>query len=497
MVKRVLFIPPRTRHKTLIINYPGGGGSTSTKTMKKLFTAAFLSLTLASLTSFAQVKGQEMETYRRSSLNMIMLEDPRIDPSIINQVRQSFIANPIPDKYNDHSLASVSKTVNMDDIIVTPADYEESKAVLNTKKKKDNAEGTKKGAGLVSLLGEAAGLKMGPTNPAYHIDNLNIDTTKRWIPHVAYKYLKENNVAKKMVDKWFNVDSGKMSIDLVKERAYYNATEAEINEAAMESDRNPIDVIMDNGGHEIIGNSFVTVSRFRYVNAEQMAAEILEKAAIGAAFLPDAVADAEMAIAETAASAAMLSMGDGYAVYTNTYLFRLVWNDETFEMINSCANDLNAYNALDCFKLEYVGEESAYANITAGKRTPDEAIQFAMTRAMDKVLAKLEKEYEVFRTKTPLTNIDPLTANIGTKECVEKGDKYEILIKELKEVKEGKGQKKTVIEYKRAGVITVDQVGNNMGEDNDDENASAQTYTTFKGKAPKNVQPGTLIRFCK
>ena len=295
-------------------------------------------------------------------------------------------------------------------------------------------------------------------------------------------------MAKKMVDKWFGIESGRMNIDLVKERAFYNATQTEIQEAAMESDRSAIDAIMDNGGHEIIGNTFVTVSRFRYVNAEQMSAEILENAAIGAAFLPQSAADAVMATAELAAASAVLSMGKGYAVYTNTYLFRLVWDEETFEKINACANDLSAYDALDCFKLEYVGDENASANITAGKRTPEEAVQFAMTRAMDKVLAKLEKKYEVFRTKTPLTGIDPLRADIGTKECVEKGDKYEILMKELKEVKDGKGQKTTVVDYKRVGVITVDSVGNNMGEDNDGEGASAETYTTFKGKAPKGVQ---------
>ena len=70
-------------------------------------------------------------------------------------------------------------------------------------------------------------------------------------------------------------------------------------------------------------------------------------------------------------------------------------------------------------------------------------------------------------------------------------------MKELKEVKDGKGQKTTVVDYKRVGVITVDSVGNNMGEDNDGEGASAETYTTFKGKAPKGVQPGTLIRYTK
>lgn len=462
--------------------------------MKKLVLAFTLGALALSLN--AQVKGQQMETYRRSSLNMVMLEDPRIDASIINQVREAFINSPMPSKYNDHTVSVDLKTVNMDNIVVSDADYNESSEVLGLKKKKDSAGGAKKAAGIMGALGAVADIQFGPSDPQYQMENLKIDTTKRWIPHVAYKYLKETGMAKKMVDKWFGIESGKMSIDLIRQRAFENATEAEKAAAEESSDRAVIDEIMDNGGHEIIGNTFVTVSRFRYVNAEQMAAEIMENAAIGAAFLPRAAADAVMSTAQIAATAATLAMGKGYAVYTNTYLFRLVWDEETFHKINACATDLNAYNALDCFKLEYVGEENASANITAGKRSQEEAVQFAMTRSLDKVLAKLEKKYEVFRTKTPLTSVNPLQAAIGTKECVEKGDKYEILAKEMKVVKDG-NMKKTVISYKRVGVITVDTVGNNMGEDCDDENASTDTYTTFKGKAPKNVVPGMLIRYTK
>ena len=48
--------------------------------------------------------------------------------------------------------------------------------------------------------------------------------------------------------------------------------------------------------------------------------------------------------------------------------------------------------------------------------------------------------------------------------------------------------------YKSVGKIAVEIVGNNMGDDNDDEKAAAEPFTTFKGKAPKNAVPGMLIR---
>lgn len=465
--------------------------------MKKFYVlVAALCICGLNFSALAQVrKGKQVETYRRSSLNMIMLEDPQSDQAISQMIRQAFVENPVPSKYNDHGVDVALRAVSMADIQVT--NYAESQTALSTKKKKVDADkGVKIGALTTQLLGAVTGVSVGPSNPIYNIANMNIDTTKRWIPHVAYHYLKKTDMAKLMVDKWFGAESGKLNIDLIRERAVENATEAEKTAAEEQGDRSVEDAIMDNGGHEIVGNTFVTISRFRYLNADQLASEILENAAIGAAFAPTQIADAAMAAAELSALGTKVAMKDGYAVSTNTYLFRLVWNEEIFEQINACADDIAKYNALDCFTLEYIGSENAHATVPVKKEfSTEEAVRQATSRALEKVLAKLEKEYEVFRTKTPLTQIEPvMAAQIGTRECVEKGDKYEILEKVYNiNKKTGKSE----IEYKRIGVITVDEVGNNMGEENDDENASANTYTTFKGKAPKKALPGSLIRFTK
>ena len=455
-----------------------------------------LALTLCSIMAVnAQIKGQEMEKYRRSSLNMICLEDPRVDPAVFQYVRDAFLANPMPAKYNDHAVDAALRIVSMNDIEVGEADYAESLEAMDAKKKKDGVKGAKTAGAIVGALGALAGQAMGPSNEDLRMENLEIDTVKRWIPHVAHKYFKDTNMAKLVVDKWFGVESGKINLDLVRERAMLNATEMEKKIAEESSDLSVESYIMDNGGLEVIGNTFVTISRFRLLTAEEMAAEIVENAAIAANFLPQQLADAAITAAEIPA-AAIIATG-GTFINTNTYLFRLVWNDEVYAHINSCANDIDKYNALDLFKLEFIGQENAHASTTVGgkKRTEEEGIKYATARALDKVLAKLEKEYEVFRTKVPLIEVDPvMKAEIGTKECVEKGDKYEILEKVMKLDKE---TNKYTVDYKRVGVITVDEVGNNMGENNDDENASSNTYTTFKGKAPKNATKGMLIRYTK
>lgn len=58
----------------------------------------------------------------------------------------------------------------------------------------------------------------------------------------------------------------------------------------------------------------------------------------------------------------------------------------------------------------------------------------------------------------------------------------------------GPDEKTGLTTYKKVGSLKVETVGNNMGEDNDDKEATSNTYTTFKGKLPKTAQPGTLIR---
>lgn len=452
---------------------------------KTLLLAAAL---FAAATASAQIKGQEMEQYRRSSLNMIMIEDPELDPSVAATVKDAFVNNPIPAKYNDHGTDASLRTFSIGSVTVTDQDRAEYQELSGKAAK--SGDGGAKAKGIMGLAGALTGIEIGPSNPAYQ--NIPLDSMKRYIPYVAYKYLKDKKIAKLAVDKWFGVESGALNTNLIEERAFFNATEQELINAAEQSDRDAKSAIMDNGGHEIVGNTFITVSRFRYMNAEQMGAEIIKNAAMAAQFMPQPAADAAMSAAELSATATMLAMGDGYVIYTTTYLYRLVWNEEIFALINDASSSLDKYNALDCFSLEFVGSESASASVAAKKRTPEEAVRFATSRSLDKVLAKLEKKYEVFRTKTPLLTVTPeITAGIGAKECVEKGDNYEVL---AKEVKFDKKLGQTVIAYKRIGKLKVKTVGNNMGEDNDEEEVSDSPVTVFEGKLPGKVTPGTLIR---
>ncbi len=434
--------------------------------MKKLFVLASLAVMCVATVS-AQIKNQAMEQYRRSSLALVMLEDPNLDAAAAAHVKAAFLENPLPSKYNDHGIDKSICSFAFGDVTVTPED----KAAYHT------ATGTKAQSAAAAVAKEAME------------KILSLDPLKDDAPYVAWKYLKDQNFAHKLMAHWWGVDGGQFNVKLLEERVAWNANELELaNAAEQTAGRSPLQYLMDNGGEEIISNTFVPVVRFRYMSAEDVAAEVMAYGEVAAQIAAqiNPLAGSAARAGFMAAAATIKAIG-GYFVYTTTYLYRLKWNEEIYNKIGETGGDIAKFNALECFELEFIGDEKAHASVAQKKYSDEEAIKRATTRALDKVFAKLEKKYEVFRTKTPLASLEPMTAYIGTKECVEKGDKYEILVREI----DPATKKET---YKSIGKIAVESVGNNMGDDNDDEKAAADPFTTFKGKAPKKATAGMLIR---
>ena len=65
-------------------------------------------------------------------------------------------------------------------------------------------------------------------------------------------------------------------------------------------------------------------------------------------------------------------------------------------------------------------------------------------------IIKLQKKYDVFKTKTPLFTGNPITAKIGKKEGLEGGEKFEVL-------EMNQDPKTGAITYKNIGTIKVDK----------------------------------------
>ncbi len=311
------------------------------------------------------------------------------------------------------------------------------------------------------------------------------------------EYLNNKGVARDLVAKWFNRDAnGNFNMDLIAERGQYNASEIDVK-VAQSSVRGK--AMLADAGRELIGNTFVIVYDYKYTNKEEQAKkrggflDIVSTVASVAGY--DDVANIAQGV-----RVASDVMGKGYFVRTTSYLYRLVWNDdvanEFYTYLWNDASDSDPkrkelFDRSDLFKLEYVGSEKSRNNLQSTiftSKSDNQLIEIATTRAVDKNIGKLQKTFEEFRVKTPLLNTDPIAAQIGTKEDIEKGDAFEVLEQILDE--DG------TTYYDKVGTITVKDVWDNAYLADEVDPNNEINYTTFKGNA-KKLAPGMLIRQIK
>lgn len=312
------------------------------------------------------------------------------------------------------------------------------------------------------------------------------------------EYLAENGVARDLVAKWFNRDaSGTFNMDLVASRGSYNASDLEVM-VAQDSKRGA--ALLADAGEELIGNTFIIVNDYKYVNKE----EVAQKASGILNAISDVASIAgydEVALAASAVSLGTSAVGKGYVVKTTSYLYRLEWNDEIANTFYSSLwvdkesydeNKVAAFNTSDLFKLKVVGLESAWADLQSSvftQKSGEDLIRIATVKATHKAISKLQRKFEEFRTKSPLLSGDPIAAKIGLKEGLEKGDKFEVLEQVID--KDGRTT------YKRVGKIKVDKnhIWNNsfLAEETEEELAQEEEYTLFKGPEGKYYS-GMLIR---
>jgi hypothetical protein len=407
--------------------------------MKKLLFIT-LSTVFCSSVLLAQDSQKEMKEtkYRRSSLHTILIESSGFPKK--DQVINAYYGAPFPDKYDNHNIGAKS---------FNPAKY-------------------------------------------------TTDTVDSQTPEVIEKYFKDEQIAKKMVAKWFNRQAdGSFDYSLVSERGAFNASFLDSKTAAASSDGK---ALLATAGFELINNTFVVVSKMKFVENEPIARGIRDAAIIAASNAPGLL---KMGI-EKAAEIAYNKGKEGYSVWTTSYLYKLKWTPEVEgsfyqEMYGEKGTITPAMKAkfdsnTDLFQMEYVGSQKSTTLVTFSlkvKRTEDQIINLSVTRNIEKVFAKLQKNYDVFKPKVPLYTGEPITAKIGMKEGLEGGDKFEVL-EAVMDQKTGK------IEYKSIGTIKVDgdKIWDNRFNLGDEAPAEgAVDRTTFKGG--KKFYPGLLIRQLK
>lgn len=377
--------------------------------------------------------------YRRSSLYTLMVADSSRNFSQL--IQETFVNSKIPEKFNNHVVSERSIPKLYNDTL-SKADLKEAQKVAIT------------------------------------------------------DYLSTHDIAKSMVAKWFNrSEQGGFNMDLISERGFYSATDLDVK-IAKNSERGT--AMLADAGEELIKNTFVIVNNFKYTDKEEVAKKA-KGLLSGISSVASLAGAGDVALVSDAVGEGVGVLGKGYVIKTDALLFRLKWNDEVAGVFYNDywtedgqidEEKVKAFDESDVFELEYIGTQMAWADLQSTsftKKTDEELITIATVKASDAVTAKLQREYEVFRTKTPLMSTEPLSAKIGMKEGLAKGDKYEVLEQVIN--KEGK------TEYKRVGVIKVDKDqiwDNRFGADEENTDETLE-YTVFTGKKNK-FYPGMLIR---
>ena len=193
--------------------------------MKKLLFIT-LSTVLCSSVLFAQDSQKEMKEtkYRRSSLHTILIESSGFPKK--DQVINAYYAAPFPDKYDNHNIGAKS---------FNPAKY-------------------------------------------------TTDTVESKTPEVIEKYFKDEQIAKKMVAKWFNRQAdGSFDYELIGTRGAFNASFLDTKTAAASSDGK---ALLATAGFELINNTSVVVSNMQCLENEHITRGISDAAIIAAQHAP-------------------------------------------------------------------------------------------------------------------------------------------------------------------------------------------------------------------
>ena len=385
------------------------------------------------------VQAQETDAnYRRSSIYSVLVN--HTDQQFASEIKEAFLQIPVPDKFNDHNL---------------------SVKVLNLDKKLSGASSEKE-------------------NP------------------LITEFLNNNKVASRLVGRWFNRDffTGQCNMELVKERGLYNATEFD-KQLASRSARGM--AMLQDAGEDLIGNTFVLVNDIRYVDknkgAKTVGSILKVFGSIAAAYTGNNIDDLTNNIGD------MVETIKGFKVKINTFLYKLEWSDDIatqfyqdqYGAVPDPAKKANFDAARDNYKLKYVGKVESSGGTTSflgiNEDQPVVMVRKACQRAIDENVVDLQRNYEEFRTKSPLVSVEPITAFVGMKEGVTAKSKFEVL--EVVELENGKHK------YNHVGVI---QPIENLIWDNRfmaaEEGAREATlgFTTFRKVSGKDFSKGMLIR---
>ncbi len=348
--------------------------------------------------------------------------------------------------------------------------------------------------------------------------------------NLLLNYINRNKIANKLIMRWFNYNKdGKIAYDTdypenpeaminmqtIFERGYYtvNAGDENLAMSALKRDR---DIKIKELSMKLLPFTFVTFTKLEFYENEPVARAVRDAAIIAAeAAYTKAVNEGSKEqtarllcdLAIIAANAAYNATKDGYTLRTNTWLYKLVWDEKTeLYFNNKVLENPRLLENSNAFKMEYVDCQSNKSLVIFSvTRSFEEIINLTMVRNLNKVFVELQNRNDVFKVWTPLLDfyslVSPrleapvtvdgkmITAKIGTKEGLRGGERFSVYDED------GKFYGYAIA---RQGMVwdNGDETGNDsqeLYEPQLDKKGHLVTCTTFKGKKLKNARTGLLL----
>lgn len=359
----------------------------------------------------------------------------------------------------------------------------------------------------------------------------NAEMSDEEMAQAILQYLNRNRMGNRLVMRWFDYNpNGSIAFDVenpenpdamismgtIFERGFYTVNAGSENVALSTLIRDRETQIKDLS-MKLIPFTFMTLTKFDFYENEPVARSVRD-AAIKVAYAAyeqnikngadQSAARLKYDLLVAAANAVYASTKDGYTLKSNTWLYKLVWDEQTEEYFNThVLQDPTLLEFSDRFRMEYIDcQDNKSTVIFSLTRSFEEIINLTMVRNLNKVFRDLQHRNDVFKVWTPLLDfyslVSPnltapitvdgktITAKIGTKEGLRGGEQFAVVDDEG-----------TFFGY------VVAQKGMVWDNDDDDDGADAQQYyepqvdnkgnpvtcTTFKGKGLQNVYTGLYI----
>ena len=405
--------------------------------------------------------------YRRNSLATVLVYHP--EDEFGGEIFKAFDSLPVPDKYDDHTIAGARIINNANIWGVQRRDSGYYKATYGHQLTASELQAN-----------------------ARHTEQL----------------LNEAQIGKKMVAKWFGFEGNSVSdatfnTRLVQERGQYNANDLDVA-LALQTTRGLYR--LSDAGEELLNNTYVLVNDITYITAEQEAAAA--KVAMGVlGGLLDGLTGGSAGRDIARAAGQIADSFTGFKVKTHSYLYQLDWNDSIAAIFYQfhytdkpdSAKVAAFLNDRTTFRVKYVAHEYEFdkKSVLKGQYSRTELVRTICARSMDKNIVALGKQYEDFKVKTPVYQvlengrgkIEGYAAKIGMKEGINETSKFQV-VQRIQDPETGKTTYKYIATVKPKKGAIWDNRYNAVLEQAD---GATLPYTTFTKVSGGEILPGMLL----